>query len=72
MGAHNRRKFSIKIYSVSRPLIPVERYRQSRFWAVWRGAELVAVVVYKKGAMAVAELARKLEEHNEPRLVQAA
>jgi hypothetical protein len=62
----------MKFYSVSRPVIRVERYRQTRFWAVWRGPELVAVVVYKKGAMAVAELARKLEEHNEPRLVQAA
>jgi len=60
------------VQSASRPVIRVERYRQTRFWAVWRGPELVAVVVYKKGAMAVAELARKLEEHNEPRLVQAA
>jgi hypothetical protein len=52
----------------------VTRYRDSRYWAVWRGGELLAVVVYKKGAEAVAALARKLEESHEaePRLVQAA
>ena len=40
-------------------MIRVDRY--NRFWAVWRGDELIAVVVYKKGAKAVADLARKLE-----------
>jgi len=52
----------------------VTRYRDSRYWAVWRGGELLAVTVYKKGAEAVAALARKLEESHEaePRLVQAA
>ena len=40
-------------------MISVARY--NRFWAVWRGDELIAVVVYKKGAEAVAAIARKLE-----------
>ena len=42
-------------------MISVARYSTSRFWAVWRGDELIAVVVYKKGAEAVADIARKLE-----------
>jgi hypothetical protein len=40
-------------------MISVARY--NRFWAVWRGENLIAVVVYKKGAEAVAALARQLE-----------
>jgi len=40
-------------------MIRVARY--NRFWAVWRGTDLIAVVVYKKGAEAVAAIARKLE-----------
>ena len=42
-------------------MIRVARYSKSRFWAVWRGDELIAVVVDKKGAEAVATIARKLE-----------
>ena len=42
-------------------MIRVARY--NRFWAVWREDELIAVVVYKKGAEAVAAIARKLEGH---------
>jgi methyl-accepting chemotaxis protein len=33
------------------------RYDKTRFWALWDGNDLVAVVVYKKGA---AELLRRL------------
>ena len=40
-------------------MIRVARY--NRFWAVWRGESLIAVVVYKKGAEAVAAIARELE-----------
>jgi len=40
-------------------MIRVSKYH--RFWAVWRGESLIAVVVYKKGAEAVAALARQLE-----------
>ncbi len=32
----------------------------ARHWAVWIGAELVAVTVYKKGAVRVAELLQGL------------
>jgi hypothetical protein len=27
-----------------------ERYKRTRFWAVYNGEELIAVVVYRKGA----------------------
>ena len=33
-----------------------EKYRQTRFWAVYVDGELLAVVVYRKGAMAIADL----------------
>lgn len=38
-------------------MIRVEKYRRTRFWAVYVDHELVAVVVYRKGA---AEIARRL------------
>jgi hypothetical protein len=34
-------------------VITVERYRKTRFWAVYDAGELVCVTVYKKGANAV-------------------
>lgn len=34
-------------------MITVERYRKTRFWAVYDAGELVCVTVYKKGANAV-------------------
>ncbi len=57
--------------------IHISRYRTTRFWAVWRGAELVAVTVYRKGARSVAAELQKLEDYenqanDSPRLVQAA
>jgi hypothetical protein len=39
-------------------MLRVARYGTTRFWALWDGNELVAVVVYKKGATA---LLRRLE-----------
>ena len=39
-------------------MLRVARYGKTRFWALWDGSELVAVVVYKKGAT---ELVRRLE-----------
>lgn len=36
-------------------MLTVERYRKTRFWAVYDCAELVCVTVYKKGANAVKE-----------------
>ena len=67
---HNARE----VFRMSAQSVLVTRYRDSRYWAVWRGGELLAVTVYKKGAEAVAAIARKLEETHEaePRLVQAA
>jgi hypothetical protein len=36
-------------------MIRISRYARSRFWAVWRGDDLVVVTVYKKGALRVAQ-----------------
>lgn len=36
-------------------MITIERYRKTRFWAVYDAGELVCVTVYKKGAKAVKE-----------------
>jgi hypothetical protein len=44
-------------------MLRMERYPYSRFWAIWDNQELVAVVVYKKGA---AELLRRLQTHTPP------
>jgi hypothetical protein len=40
--------------------IQIEKYRKTRHWAVWIGQELLAVVCYKKGALAIKELLLKL------------
>lgn len=34
-------------------MVIVERYRETRFWAVYENGELLCVTVYKKGANAV-------------------
>jgi hypothetical protein len=39
-------------------MLRMTRYSNSRFWAIWDEQDLVAVVVYKKGA---AELLRRLQ-----------
>ncbi len=44
-------------------MLRMERYLYSRYWAVWDDQDLVAVVVYKKGA---AELLRRLQAHAPP------
>ena len=60
------------------PFIHISRYRTTRYWAVWRGAELIAVTVYRKGAQSVAAELIKIEDyenqttHNHTRLVPAA
>lgn len=33
--------------------IRVEKYKTTRYWAVWLNSELLAVTVYKKGAIAI-------------------
>jgi hypothetical protein len=37
-------------------MIEIRKYRQTRFWAVYVDGELLAVVVYRKGARAIADL----------------
>jgi len=60
------------------PFIHISRYRTTRYWAVWRGAELIAVTVYRKGAQSVAAELRKIEDyenqtiHSHTRLIPAA
>ena len=44
-------------------MLRIDRYPYSRFWAIWDGQDLVAVVVYKKGAV---ELLRRLQAHASP------
>ena len=44
-------------------MLRMERYPYSRYWAVWDDQDLVAVVVYKKGA---AELVRRLQTQEPP------
>jgi len=33
--------------------ITITRYQRTRFWAVWLDGELLAVVLYRKGAEAI-------------------
>jgi len=35
--------------------VKICRYHESRFWSVWVDGELLAVVVYQKGARAIRE-----------------
>ena len=44
-------------------MLRMDRSPSSRFWAIWDDQDLVAVVVYKKGA---AELLRRLQAHAPP------
>ena len=48
-------------------MLQITRYHKTRFWALWDGSEMVAVVVYRKGA---AELLRRLAA--QPRAVAEA
>jgi len=64
----------------SHSFIHISRYRTTRYWAVWSGAELIAVTVYRKGAQSVADQLQRLQDyenqtiqhHSHPRLVPAA
>ena len=42
-------------YSYAEPggSIRIAKYRKSRYWSIWLGQELLAVTVYKKGAVAI-------------------
>jgi len=35
--------------------VKVEKYKQTRYWAVWINDQLLAITVYKKGALAIRE-----------------
>ena len=41
-------------------MIEIRKYRHTRFWAVYVNDELLAVVVYRKGAQAIADMLRKM------------
>jgi hypothetical protein len=49
-------------------VVRFEKYRKTRFWAVYVDHELVAVVVYRKGAQ---EIARRLLATVQPEEVAA-
>jgi hypothetical protein len=34
-------------------VLHITRYRNTRFWAVWEGRQLLCVTVYKQGALAI-------------------
>ncbi len=37
-------------------MIRIQRHKNTRHWAVWQGEKLLAVVCYKKGALAIKKL----------------
>jgi len=41
-------------------MIEIRKYRHTRHWAVYVDGELLAVVVYRKGAEAIADMLRKM------------
>ncbi|RZI40001.1 hypothetical protein EGT07_26270 [Herbaspirillum sp. HC18] len=43
------------VHAVDLNDIRVEKYKRTRYWAVWVGDRLLAVTVYKKGAVAIKE-----------------
>ncbi len=46
-------------------MIEIRKYRQTRFWAVYVDGELLAVVVYRKGARAIADMLMKSHQSKE-------
>ena len=40
-------------------MLRVERYKTTRYWAIWDGPEFVALMVYRRGAL---EVLRRLQE----------
>ena len=46
-------------------MIEVRKYRNTRFWAVYVDGELLAVVVYRKGARAIADMLLKIHQRTE-------
>ena len=50
------KKITLYTYTESPDSIRIEKYRKSRYWSVWVGQELLAVTVYKKGAVAIKDI----------------
>ena len=46
-------------------MIEIRKYRHTRFLAVYVDGELLAVVVYRKGAQAIADMLRKMHFNKE-------
>jgi hypothetical protein len=46
-------------------MIEIRKYRHTRFWAVYVDGELLAVVVYRKGALAIADLLLSMHSRKE-------
>lgn len=44
-------------------MITIGRYKNTRYWAVWKEEELIAVVCYKKGATAIKQVLTDLLKH---------
>jgi hypothetical protein len=46
-------------------MIEIRKYRHTRHWAVYVDDELLAVVVYRKGAVAIADMILQMRGRNE-------
>ena len=46
-------------------MIEVRKYRHTRFWAVYADGELLAVVIYRKGARAIVDMLLKTQVRKE-------
>ena len=46
-------------------MIEIRKYRHTRFWAVYVDGELLAVVVYRKGARAIADMLMQMRGRKE-------
>src|SRR5215468_9564399 len=53
-SAKNRAGPAASVLSVRRPVVlRITKYRNTRYWALWEGHQLLCVTVYKKGAVAI-------------------
>jgi len=46
-------------------MIEIRKYRHTRFWAVYVDGGLLAVVVYRKGAEAIADMLMRMRARKE-------
>lgn len=47
-------------------MIKIERYKNTRHWAVWHNEQLLAVVCYKKGAKAIEQVLTRRFNQSRP------